>query len=226
MLLFRRSTALLFFLAAGIATGARGVRAEEPVITNLQLMTILTDEVIEELLSRMPASIKSRPVILAPYTSDERYEFISNGFSRILTSNGYRTLKKPVPAAGGSGAGAPPAVGGIRLEYQALDFSLIYPKAYRAHLIGGRKVKRRANITLLAKLVEPGDEAVAWIGEASRSREDQFAHRLLPQVEADLLEFTKPEIPSTRWGRVVEPVVVSGIIVGLIYLFFSNQDNN
>ena len=45
-------------------------------------------------------------------------------------------------------------------------------------------------------------------------------------VEAGLYSFTKPERETKKWGRIVEPVVVSGIIVGLIYLFFSNQSGD
>ncbi len=49
---------------------------------------------------------------------------------------------------------------------------------------------------------------------------------MLFQVENDLFTFTKPEKKATNWSKIVEPVVVSGIIVGLIYLFFSNQSSD
>ncbi|MEE9269356.1 MAG: hypothetical protein V3V49_03760 [Candidatus Krumholzibacteria bacterium] len=226
MFLLRRRAPFVTAVAAGVVLLSGTVRAQEPVMTNLELMTRLTNEVIEELITRMPAGPEDRSFILAPYTRNERYEFISNGFSRILTRRGHRVLTRADHAINDSSAVAGRSTRGMRLEYQALDFSLIYPKEYRSHLIGGKKVKRRANVALLVKLVDPRDESVVWIGEASRAHDDQFAAGLLPQVEAGLLEFTKPPHSSTRWGRVVEPVVVSGIIVGLIYLFFSNQNDN
>jgi len=76
---------------------------------------------------------------------------------------------------------------------------------------------------LLAKLVEPANGHVVWMAEASKSYDDQFSHDDIDEVEAGLYAFTKPPRESRNWGRIVEPVVVSGIIVGLIYLFFSNQ---
>ena len=114
----------------------------------------------------------------------------------------------------------------MELQYQARDFTLSYPKVYRSFLIGGRKVKRTARVNLLAKLIDTRDRSVVWVGEASDTYEDQFAHKHLAQVEAGLFEFTSPPKSQADLGKIVEPVVVSGIIVGLIYLFFSNQDNN
>lgn len=203
---------------------ASAARAEEPVVSNLDLMGTLTTEVIEALLVDMP-DVKHREILLVPYGNEEWYEFLTNGFTRVLSRRGYRTRTRGGIASRDS-AGAEPGTGLVRLEYQALEFSLRYPKVYRSFLIGGRKVKRRASIRLLARLVEPADETVLWLGEVGRSREDQFAHRRLAQVEAGLFEFNKPPHQSTKWGKVVEPVVVSGIIVGLVYLFFSNQNNN
>jgi hypothetical protein len=72
-------------------------------------------------------------------------------------------------------------------------------------------------------LVDPTDQSVVWIGEAERSHKDKFSYGDLEEIEAGSFMFTKPEQKSTSWGKVVEPVVVSGIIIGLIYLFFSNQ---
>jgi len=77
--------------------------------------------------------------------------------------------------------------------------------------------------SLYAKLLDPENEAVLWVGEAERSHEDQFPYHLISQVEEGVLGFTKPPHQTVKWSKIVEPVVVSGIIVGLIYLFFSNQ---
>ena len=35
-----------------------------------------------------------------------------------------------------------------------------------------------------------------------------------------------PVRDEVKWGRFIEPVIVTGIVVGLVYLFFSNQDSN
>lgn len=222
MVLLRRLAARVVCAAVLLVLPATA-SAQRP-IPNLELMRGLTDKAIAELLAGMPAGVKARDIVLVPIGSDERYEFLTNGFGRVLTNRGYQThVAFPVDTTGvrlSRGGSA------LELEYQALDFDLSYPKVYRSYLIGGRKVRRMARVNLLARLIDPQDQSIMWIGESSKDHEDQFAHKHLSHVEAGLYTFNKPAQPSARWGKVVEPVVVSGIIVGLIYLFFSNQSGN
>ena len=91
---------------------------------------------------------------------------------------------------------------------------------------GGRKVMRHVDVTVLGKLIDPDDGSMLWIGEASDHHNDEFSHGMLTRVEEGTFLFTKPELPTSGVTRYVEPVLVSGIIVGLIYLFFSNQSDN
>ena len=194
-------------------------------MANLDVMRMLADEAITELLAAMPSQARNHPVILIPFGVDERYDFLTNQFSQTLTSNGYRIYQAAASNDSTVAQGNRPNGTGYDLEYQALDFSLTYPKVYRSYLIGGKKVKRSARIRLLAKVIDPRDQSVIWVGEALKSQDDQFAHKYLSRVEAGLYDFTKPQQNGSSWGKIVEPVVVSGIIVGLIYLFFSNQNS-
>jgi hypothetical protein len=211
---------MLCLFAGGVS--ATTAVADEPVISNVDLMSRLTGETVEEILAKLSGEISTGDITLVPYTVDERYDFLDNVFTRVLTSSGYRVLVPGSPAAGGQ-AGANRSPGGYVIEYQATEFSLAYPKIYRSYLIGGRRVKRSADVTLLARVIDPSSDSVVWLGEARRSHEDQFSYGQLPDVEAGVFEFSKPPRKSTPWGKVAEPVMVSGIIVGLIYLFFSNQ---
>ena len=195
--------------------------AQESVEANLEVMSRLSSEIAEELITGFPPGLKPEHIALIPYGQDETYEFMTNVFARILTERGFRTLTPNNPETGGGGVGA--ANGGFRMEYQALNFALVYPRIYRPYLFGGRQVKRRADLRIMARLVDGKDDSVVWVGEAVRSHEDQFSFSHISQVEAGLFEFNKPPHDTTAWGKIVEPVVVSGIIVGLIYLFFSNQ---
>ena len=233
MLFFRRQAVLLCVLAAAL-TGWVGVsRGDKPAVANIDVLDKLTGLVVSELYTEMPSAASARAITLSPLGTDERYDFISNVFTRVLTENGYRVFKSPRKniAVDSLGAYRSPSAGsnapadGFRLEYQALDFTLRYTKIYRSHLIGGKKVKRRADVRILATLFDESDGAVVWTGEALQSQEDQFPYGQLAEVEAGLFAFSKPPRESKSWGKVVEPVVVTGIIVGLIYLFFSNQSD-
>lgn len=204
---------------AVIVLSAGRVYAEDkPVPTNLDVMHDLVRDVATELLASVPANLKFGSVSLSPYASDDVYNFVGDVFTAVLTDSGYKVYQ--------ARQAVPDTTAGrmVTLEFQAQHFSLIYPKIYRPFLIGGKKVKRSAVVGLHAKLIDAKDRSVLWIGDASKSYEDQFSYGQISSVEAGTLAFTKPPRSSTKWGKVVEPVVVSGIIIGLIYLFFSNQN--
>jgi len=197
------------------------------VPSNLDLMSSMATEVVEELLGNLPPHVSGDQVVLSPYGQGERYQFLTNQFSLVLSERGFRvsTSNRPDSLTGGSNTDDGDD-SGYRLTYQALDFRLIYPKAYRAYLIGGKRVKRDADLRVLARLVDEKDGTIVWMGEAGRAHSDSFPAGDIDEIEAGLYTFTKPVRPETNWGKIVEPVVVTGIIVGLIYLFFSNQTDN
>jgi hypothetical protein len=229
MLTFGR-VATVFCLLVPLTLSASSARADDPVKSNFEIMRTLVTEVSEELVSSFPSETPTRELLLTPVARDERYEFIANIMTKSLTTRGYRAYEPapPNPAdSTGSPAVPPAAMGesGLRLEFQVIDFSLRYPKIYRSFLIGGKKVKRSADVRVLVKLVDAADGLVVWMGESSRSYDDGFSYGAIEEVEAGLYQFTKPPRESRKWGRIIEPVVVSGIIVGLIYLFFSNQSD-
>ena len=42
-------------------------------------------------------------------------------------------------------------------------------------------------------------------------------------LQHDKFTFAKTELEEQTWGKFVEPVIVSTVLGGLIYLFFSNR---
>jgi hypothetical protein len=228
MLKHGRVTVSFYLLVSFAFTAIASARADGPVATNFDLMRDMATKVSEELVSGFPSGTANSQLRLAPVGRDEQYEFVGNMLTKSLTAKGYRAYATPSvnPTDSTGSASALSARGGgsaLRLEFQLIDFSLRYTKIYRSFLIGGKKVKRHADVRILAKLVDPADGLVVWLGEASRSYDDHFSYGNIDEIETGLYEFTKPPRESRHWGKIVEPVVVSGIIVGLIYLFFSNQ---
>jgi hypothetical protein len=163
-------------------------------------------------------------VRLKPLANAEQYRFLDNLFTKILKERGiktYGTAGRPGQDAAAQDHAAP-----LILEYETLEFSLAYEKIYRSFLVGGKRVKRRADLKVLAKLVDDEDAEVMWIGEKAAGHSDQFSFKNASRIESGTFQFTRPARPSAGWGKLVEPVFVSGIIVGMIYLFFSNQSDN
>ena len=211
--------ALLCALLA-TAIGAAGVRAAEKTASNIDLMQQLTAQVIDELHGKFAPSLGERAVQLKPAGTSEDYNFVTNVFREELTKLGVKTIESTAaldPAA----ADAP-----LVLQYQNVVFDLKYVDSHRSFVVGGKRVDRRAGVRIMTTLTDPADGRVVWVGEAARDHTDEIDYGNAALIEQGSYTFNKPVVPSAGWGKYVEPVFVTGIIVGLIYLFFSNQSNN
>lgn len=211
------SASLLAVLAVAMAVfTATDVLADDPAPTNLDLMTGLGNQVVEDIIGKInPPDVQGIRVRLIPGGTGEEYQLLDHVFTTILEQRGIETVH------GAQGVGDSL----YALDYKVPVFRLSYPKVYRSHLIGGKKVKREANLRVTAKLLSnTGD--VVWIGESVAEASDRFSHGDLPRIQEGSYEFVQPEMPDSGWGKIVEPVLVSAIIVGMVYLFFSNQSDN
>ncbi len=219
-------------IALGGVSGAVSVRAAEAVASNLDLMTQLTSQVVDELYTKFQGSLDGRAFMLRPFASGEDYTFVENVLASELTKRGVTVLEPQAagaaPATGGNPSLDPaaPSSGGYVLGFQTIAFGIVYADVYRSHLVGGKHVRRRADVRLMVTLSDAADGRVIWVGEAARNHEDEFEHGDAARVEQGTYQFARPVMPSSGWGRYAEPVFVTGIIVGLIYLFFSNQSDN
>jgi hypothetical protein len=126
----------------------------------------------------------------------------------------------------GHAAGNAGTAGAYVLQYQNVVFNVRYVDSHRSWVVGGKRVERNAAVRIMATLTDPADGRVVWVGEATRDSNDEIDYGKSGQIEQGNYAFNKPLVPSAGWGKYVEPVFVTGIIVGLIYLFFSNQSNN
>ena len=230
-----------------------GVRAAEETASNIDVMQQLTAEVIKELHGKFGASINGRAVRLKPAGSTEDYLFVTNVFREELIRLGVETLDPlvPLPAA----SYTPPVKGAVgaqqtaasfntptqtnystttpdtstaptlKLQYQNVVFDLKYVDSHRSFVVGGKRVDRRAAVRVMATLSDESGR-VLWVGEGARDHDDEIDYGDAARVEQGNYQFSHPVVPSGGWARVVEPVFVTGVIVGLIYLFFSNQSDN
>jgi hypothetical protein len=233
-----------------------GVRAAEKAASNLDLMQDLTAQVVKELYGKFGPQLAGRAVQLKPAANSEDYLFVTNVFREELTKLGVTVIEptaafsapgaspttngtapnnaalsampsatNPAQAPADSSAGAPPS-GAYVLQYQNVAFSLKYVDSHRSFVVGGKRVERNAAVRIMTTLSDPADGRVVWVGEAARDHSDEVDYGDAARLEQGSYAFNKPLLPSGGWGRYVEPVFVTGIIVGLIYLFFSNQSNN
>ena len=89
--------------------------------------------------------------------------------------------------------------------------------------MGPRLVERLASVNLYTRLVNGSEEVVLWVGRGRAERLD-----VVPKSKLDLLEgrnypFQKPVLRGGKLSKLAEPMLVSGIIAGLVFLFYSSQ---
>jgi hypothetical protein len=223
-------------------SAARVYAEDKPVPSNLELLSQMTTAIAEELYGKFGAQTNARAVRLKPFGSGDEYVFVGNVFMDVLTRHQVKTIAAAQPGAAavpalGSGPTTAAAAdsagvtsngpaGDLVLTYQNVAFAVAYPDVYRSHLVGGKRVKRRADIRVHATLTDAASGEVLWVGEAARESADEFDFDDAARVEQGVYQFARPVLPGGGWGKYAEPVFVTGIIVGLIYLFFSNQSDN
>lgn len=205
--------------ASAVLVVAVGVRAAEKTASNIDLMQAITAQVIAELHTKFAPALGTRAVMLKPAGTSEDYTFVGNVFREELTRMGVRVVDASAPAD--TSATRP-----LTLQFQNVVFNLKYVDSHRSFVVGGKRVDRSAAVRILTTLTDPTDGRVVWVGEAQRDQSDEIDYGDAVRVEQGTYAFNKPVVPSGGWGKYVEPVFVTGIIVGLIYLFFSNQSDN
>jgi hypothetical protein len=133
------------------------------------------------------------------------------------TSGGQRAA-----AAGAAFAVELPAEGQV-LTFRVLECGISYPWSKRSWLIGSRRYGRMASIRLRgSRLTQPG-QLVDAVSGSDRVHLDSFPAWARPVLEGESFPFPITQPEGTPMRKVLEPVIVAGIVSGLVYLFYENQ---
>lgn len=193
----------------------------EQTITNYEILEKIAGEAIDELSGNMPEIARETVILLRKEGGvgsgiDKVFE---NELVRKLTGAGLRIASKIADTDQTESSR-------YTFSYQIIKYSIKYPDIGRSYWIGAKEVERFAEVGIFAKLLDSVTGEILWVGEAQKKYEDKIAYSLLDRVEDPTRDFTMPVRDEIRWSRFVEPVIVTGIVVGLVYLFFSNQASN
>ena len=189
----------------------------EKIPSNYEIISRVSEEAIDELISNMPALEKDGLILLTKARGPGSIEFVfQNTLLKKMTDQGIRVAdKRPEePAEGGPN---------YELTYQIIRLTLKYPKIDRSYWIGAKEVDRLSEIGVFAQLADLSTGDIIWVGDTQKKYQDRIAYSLLDQVEDPQHDFTRPPRKELRWSKLIEPVIVTGIVSGLVYLFFSNQ---
>lgn len=113
---------------------------------------------------------------------------------------------------------------GTVLEFRVLEFGVNYPTVKRRFaFFGGTSVRRLAGVYIEASRIEGPEGRIIDVATGQSHSHDQLSPRARILAEGANYPFTKPVIPPTNLSRLIEPILVVGIVSGLVYLFYQNQ---
>jgi hypothetical protein len=109
-------------------------------------------------------------------------------------------------------------------EYRILDLALHYSGGQRRMLVGSRHVDRDALAAVRARLLDGATREILWIGSGDARTDDRISGGQMRKVEASAYPCAAPVLTPAGLGKFVEPAVVTAIVAGLVYLFYTNQN--
>jgi hypothetical protein len=203
------------FLAFGLLVAGSSL-AEQEVLTNLDLLKeavkeallVTTDRLLEE------GTPHNGTVVIRSASDHKANWLVEHSLLDDLVARGLRVRVEEDVA---------PDSASVELSYRILDMGVEYPAQGRYHGVGRLWVERRATVKLSFQLTDGITQEVKWIQESEASRGGRFPYNRLATIESKSYPFTKAKFEKKSWTRYLEPVIVSGVVGGLIYLFYSHR---
>ena len=109
------------------------------------------------------------------------------------------------------------------LDFRVGDLEVNYTRRWRKSLFGSAMVERTARAALFFRLLDGKDGRVMWSGSDRRDKRDIVPQKMLSDLEDVPGQAGSQGTAGGGLVRVVEPIVVSGIVVGLVFLFYSSR---
>ena len=198
--LFRCALIPFFALTAAVCAA--------PLPTNMDLVTETVERAVERALTEMdaPEQLSASTLLIQSQTKHAANWLLEHVLVEQLLSRGFVVTLDSTSVQ----------PDGMRLAFRILDLGV----HGQAGLLGG-SIERQSRVVLAFNLSQ--DDILRWQGEFPAQQTDRDPKRRLDQLEHPTYSFAKTEIESQSWGKFVEPVIVSTVLGGLIYLFFSNR---
>ncbi len=137
---------------------------------------------------------------------------ISNGIAEAL-----RSLGVEVFAGGGSGESM------NSLSYDVLGFDFDYGKGASRGFLRKPMIKREFAARLRITISKSIEGAILSLDDIGVSYVDDIEPRFADLVKSRDIPELAPDISGSNWTKIVEPVVVTAAVGGLVYLFFANR---
>jgi hypothetical protein len=194
-------------------------KSQGGILTNFEVIERISSEAAQDIIAQIGALQQGETVLLNKTKSAGTVDFImENALTTGMRDVGIM-LAVETPNRDASAAQAKH----YRLSYQIIRLSLSYPQVVRKWWLGPRQVTRAARADIFTQFIDLTTGDIVWVRESHKTYRDTIDYSLLKSVEDAQYDFTRPPHSEFKMMRLFEPLIVGGIVVGLVYLFFSNQ---
>ncbi|MEK7314851.1 MAG: hypothetical protein AAB011_01625 [Candidatus Eisenbacteria bacterium] len=117
---------------------------------------------------------------------------------------------------------ATPADGTVRLAVRVESRSVSFVRRIGKFPFGAKGYERLVTLQAQARLVDAASGDVLWAKTAARQATDVLRARDLDTAASGTGMF-RPSVPQGSRFGFLEPLIVSGVVAGLVILFYSNR---
>lgn len=192
-------------------------------MSNINVLSDLTRIVVGDALDAMGISAGAEVRIDQIDTHGANW-LVQSILLEELTDRGHTVRTAATLPAGGGMVARVDEVESYDVSYRIVSCDATYTRVWREWMVGTRKVERRSSVDIYFRLADASN-AIVWAGSEERERRDIVPGSRLDTLGTPGQSFTSPEIEPGGWDKVIEPVVVAGIVGGLIYLFYTSKSS-
>lgn len=221
----RGAVVLLALFVSGSAPPAAGLAAETRAPSHIAAFDSVAHAVALELLQAgsVPAG---RAVELATPIPGDTLGLFEQRLVQRLRSDGIPvrivSTAAAIDPATGEAAVAGMAPGTARLSARVESKTILYARRLGRFPFGTKGYERLVTLQAQARLLDGANADVLWAKTASRASTD-----IVRAKDADALAsgsgLFRPAVPRGNRLGFLEPLLVTGVVAGLIVLFYSNR---
>lgn len=198
-------------------------RGPRVAATNLQVIQLVANAAIERAILSVPLDSGTH-VTLAPSESHPLNFVMERAMLRELSKRRISATVRRTLVPDDSLGQLATAERDPLLEYQLASARITYLRLVGGYVLPSRtKLERQGLVEGGLVLRDPGTARVLWTSDASANIVDRIPRQQLKQVEDERFSDLKSEVPERNLGRYAEPLVVVGVVGGLVVLFFQNR---
>ncbi|RMF65587.1 MAG: hypothetical protein D6743_07770 [Calditrichaeota bacterium] len=185
-------------------------------VTNLEFLTGLTDSLLDQA-TQVLDSVEVRTVVIrALDPQNDANWFFEDRLSAVAKAHGSPAIYLGAP---GSEERFWPDSSAVIIEFEPLKLDVVYEQSDGVARAGYGK--RIGNVGLFLRLVNGGTGRLLASDTIEARKSDWVAEQELDEIKSDKISFSKSEGGKKPLGKIVQPLLISGVTGILVYLFYS-----